>query len=194
MENHNTHLGPGFTLKDLVSAPANVAVFWGLLGPGGFNSLYQMTFLQWNHFSPCGLRTSRTPLCSWGFALPTRAPPGMELQSCSLSLPLFTVLMEFKPSPFSLFSLVPVSVSNFPLSLQLLLGRGAFPIISPSPDPQSQSSLCLQKRLPARPIAGFSLPKFTSLCHVPAELCGSGCADCCVDPPISLLGDRKSVV
>ena len=26
----------------------------------------------------------RTPLCSWGFALPTRAPPGIELQSFRL--------------------------------------------------------------------------------------------------------------
>ena len=39
-------------------------------------------------FSPSGLRTSRTPLCSWGFALPTRAPPGRELRSCSLCAPL----------------------------------------------------------------------------------------------------------
>ncbi|VFV36856.1 Hypothetical predicted protein, partial [Lynx pardinus] len=75
MENHNTHLAPAFNLKDLIPAPVNVAVFWGLLGPGGFNSLYHMSFQQWNRFSPCGPRTSRTLLCSWGFALPTRAPP-----------------------------------------------------------------------------------------------------------------------
>ena len=33
MENHNTHLAPGFTLNDLVPAPANVVpsqVHWGL--------------------------------------------------------------------------------------------------------------------------------------------------------------------
>ncbi|VFV29798.1 Hypothetical predicted protein, partial [Lynx pardinus] len=84
MENHNTHLAPGFTLNDLAPAPVNVAAFRGLLGPGGFNSLYQMSFQQWNCFSPCGLRTSRTTLSSWGFALPTRAPPGIELRSCSL--------------------------------------------------------------------------------------------------------------
>ena len=54
MENHNTHLAPGFTLNDLDPAPANVAIFWGLLGPGGFNSLYQMSFQQWNRF--CGQR------------------------------------------------------------------------------------------------------------------------------------------
>ncbi|VFV17899.1 Hypothetical predicted protein [Lynx pardinus] len=79
IENHNTHLAPGFTVNDLVPAPANVGVLWGLLGPGGFNSLYQMSLQQWNRFFPCGMRASRTPLCSWGFALPTRASPGIEL-------------------------------------------------------------------------------------------------------------------
>ena len=77
MENRNTHLAPGFTLNNLVPAPANVAAFRGLLGPGGFNSLYQMPYQQWNRFSPCGQRTSWTPLCSWGFTFPTRASPGM---------------------------------------------------------------------------------------------------------------------
>ena len=118
MENYNTHLAPGFTLNDLAPAPVNVAAFRGLLGSGGFNSLYQMSFQHWNRFSPYGLRTSWTPCRSWGFSFPTRAPP-------AFALPLFTVLMEFKPSPFSLFSLVPVAVYNFLLSLQLLLGRGA---------------------------------------------------------------------
>ena len=51
MENHDTHLAPGFTLNDLVPAPANMVIFWGLLGPGGFNSLYQMSFQQWSCFS-----------------------------------------------------------------------------------------------------------------------------------------------
>ncbi|XP_078290118.1 uncharacterized protein LOC132677163 isoform X2 [Panthera onca] len=78
MENCNTHLPLGFTLNNLAPAPANVAAFQGLLGPGGFNSLYEMSFQQWNHFSPCGLRTSWTPLCSWGFTFPTRAPPGFH--------------------------------------------------------------------------------------------------------------------
>ena len=75
-------------------------VYWAQVA----SSLYQISFQQWNHFSLCGPRTSRTPLCSWGFTFPTRAPPGMELWSHSLltfALPLFTVLMEFKPSPFS---------------------------------------------------------------------------------------------
>ncbi|VFV40837.1 Hypothetical predicted protein, partial [Lynx pardinus] len=75
MENRNTHLAPGFTFNNLAPAPAIVAAFRRLLGPGGFNSLYQMSFQQWNRFSTCGLRTSRTPLRSWGFSFPTRAPP-----------------------------------------------------------------------------------------------------------------------
>ena len=36
---------------------------------------------------PCGWRTSQTPLCSWGFTLPTRAPPVIELRSCRLCTP-----------------------------------------------------------------------------------------------------------
>ena len=35
VENHNTCLAPGFTLNDLVLAPVNVVVPWGLLGLGG---------------------------------------------------------------------------------------------------------------------------------------------------------------
>ena len=58
MENRSIHLAPGFTVNDLAPAPVNVAAFRGLLGPGGFNSLYQMSFQQWNCFSPYGLRTS----------------------------------------------------------------------------------------------------------------------------------------
>ena len=144
-----------------------------------------MSFQQWNRFSLCGPRTSQTPLCSWGFALPSGAPPVIELWSCRLPLfPLFTVLMEFKPSPFSFlpFSSVPAAVSNFRLSLQLLLGRGAFHIFSPP----SPSSLHTQKLLPV--LRSFSLSKFSSLRRVPAEFCGSGCADCCVNPQISFLG------
>ena len=108
--------------------------------------------------------------------------------------PLFPVLMEFEPSPFfspfSHFSLVPAAVSNFPLSLQLLLGRGAFPVCSPPP--QSLSSLLLQKGF--RTFQGFLLPKFSSLCGIPTEFCGSGCADCCVNPQISFLSVQNGLV
>ena len=88
MENRNIHLTPGFTLSNLAPAPANVSAFWGLMGPGGFNSLYQVSFQQWNLFSPCDPRTSRTPLCSWRFTFPTRALPGIKLRSCSFCAPL----------------------------------------------------------------------------------------------------------
>ena len=100
VENHNTHLAPGFILNILVLTPANV-VLRGPLTPltVGCHSLYQMSSQQWNHHSLCGRRTS---LCSWGFALPTRAPPGIELWSFRLCPPpVYRVLMEFKPSPFS---------------------------------------------------------------------------------------------
>ena len=119
-------------------------------------------------------------------------PEHHQVWSCGVAafaLPLFTVLMEFKPSPFSLFSLVPVAVSNFPLSLQLLLGRGAFPV--GSPPPRSPSSLCPQERFPT--FRGFLLPKFSSPCRVPAEFCGSGCADCCVNPQVSFLGEQDGL-
>ncbi|XP_044910968.1 uncharacterized protein LOC123384650 isoform X2 [Felis catus] len=52
VENGNTRLAPGFTLHDLVPAPANVAAFRGLPGPGGFNSLHQMSFRQRSRLSP----------------------------------------------------------------------------------------------------------------------------------------------
>ena len=62
IENHNIYLAPGFTRNDLAPAPVNVATFWGLLGPGSFKSLYQISFQQWNCFFSCGPRTSQTPL------------------------------------------------------------------------------------------------------------------------------------
>ena len=101
MENYNTRLAPAFTLNKLALAPVNVAACRGLLGPGGFNSLYQMSLQQWNRFAVCGLRTSPTPLCSWGFAFPTRHCQVLSCGVGAFALPLFTVLMEFKPSPLS---------------------------------------------------------------------------------------------
>ena len=44
MENHNTHLAPGFTLNDLVPAPVNVVVLWGLLGLGGHTTSTKCPF------------------------------------------------------------------------------------------------------------------------------------------------------
>ena len=100
-KNHNTHLAPVFSFNHLVPALVNVAIFCGLLGPSGFNSLYQMSFQQWNRFSPCGLRISWTPFCSWDSPFP---PEHLQVSSCGVAafaLPLFTVLVEFTYSPFS---------------------------------------------------------------------------------------------
>ena len=88
MENHNTHLATVFAFNDLVPAPANVVVLQGLLGLGG-------------HTTPTRCPPAGAPplpmwpednwpsLCSWGSALPTRAPPGNKLQSFRLCHPLF---------------------------------------------------------------------------------------------------------
>ena len=185
MENRNTHLAPGFTLNDLVPAPANVVVLPGPLGPlGDPHSLYQVSSQQGNRLSTCGLKNPGLHSAPGDSPFP---PEHHQVSSCGVSgsaLPLFIVLVEFKPSPFSLFSSVPAAVSTFPFSLQLLW-RGAFPIFPPSP-----SSLLKQKQLPA--LCSFS--PSSPLCHIPAEFCGSGCADCCVDPQISFLSVQDSLV
>ena len=167
MENNNTHLAPGFTLNNLVPAPANVVVLPGPLGPlGDPHSLYQVSSQQGNRLSTCGLKNPGLHSAPGDSPFP---PEHHQVSSCGVSgsaLPLFIVLVEFKPSPFSLFSSVPAAVSTFPFSLQLLW-RGAFPI---SPPPPSPSSLCRQKQLPA--LHSFSLPQFISLFHVPAKFSG----------------------
>ena len=88
MENHNTHLVPGFTLNGLVPAPANVVVLQGpLRACRRPHSLYPLSSQQ-GTASPLWPENPQTSFCSWGFALPTRAPPGIKLQSCSLCAPL----------------------------------------------------------------------------------------------------------
>ena len=120
MANHNTRLVPGFTLNFLVPTSANVAVLQGLLGPlsmgvGGRGALPLPNVL------PEGLLPlpmwpedpSDLTICSQGFILPSRAPPGIELQSFRLcTFPVDRVLMEFKASPFS-FLLSPFFVKSF---------------------------------------------------------------------------------
>ena len=97
--------------------------------------------------------------------------------------------MEFKPSPFS-FLFSPFIVQSLWLFLifhflSSCLWWGCFPHMLPRSS-LSPSSLHMQKWLPD--LRGRSLPKFTSLCCVPAGFCGSGCADFCVNPQISFLG------
>ena len=101
MENHNTHLSPGFTLNNLVPAPVKVAVFRGLLGPGGFNSLYQSPSSSETAF-PRVARERPGPQSVPGDS--PFPPEHRQVWSCGVAafaLPLFTVLMEFKPAPFA---------------------------------------------------------------------------------------------
>ena len=102
----------------------------------------------------CGLRNSRTPLCSWGFALPTRVLPGIELQSFRLcTAPVYRVLMEFKPSPFSFLPFLssPLCALSFLSSCFAGGGRGMLSRIPPVSvlSPQAKKLLA---------IPGFSLP------------------------------------
>ena len=141
-----------------------------------------------NCLSSCVPRTPWIPLSSWGFALPTRAPPGNKLLSFRLCAPLvYRVLMEVKPSPFFLSCGVLCRCFHSFFSLQLLLGGLFSHTLTLSP-----SSLHKQTQLPA--LRGFSLPQFTSPRCVPAEFCGSGCADCCVDPHISFLDVQNGLL
>ena len=125
-------------------------------------------------------------LCSWEFTLPTGALPGIELRSFRLCAP--PVLMEFNPPLFSFLPSLFSPSQTLPFLPNCFCGGG---LLSHSL-PLSLSSLHKQKQLPA--FCGFSLLQFTSLCRVPAEFCGSGCADCCVNPQISFLGVQDGLV
>ena len=69
MENHNTHLVPGFTLHILFPALATVVVLRGPLGPcplGRPHSLFHISSQQGNSLSPCGPRTPQTSFSVFG--------------------------------------------------------------------------------------------------------------------------------
>ena len=85
MENHNTHLAPGFTLNDLVPAPASVVVLLGPLGSlpvWGPHSLYQMSSPQGNCLSPCGLKTPGLHSAPGGSSF---SPEHLQVLSCGVS-------------------------------------------------------------------------------------------------------------
>ena len=88
MENHNTHLAPAFTLNDLVLAPVNVAIYWGLLGPRGLQQSLPNVLPAVEPLFPVWPKNLLDPTLCLGIHLPTRTPPGMELRSCSLCAPL----------------------------------------------------------------------------------------------------------
>ena len=103
MENHNTPLAPGFTPKDLVPVAANVAVLWGLLGPGSLTASTKCPSSSGTTF-PCVASEPPGP-----HSAPGDSPFPAEhrqVSSCGVAafaLPLFTVLMEFQPFSFSPF-------------------------------------------------------------------------------------------
>ena len=101
MENHNTHLAPGLTPNDLVPAPVNVAILWGLLGPGSLTASTKCPSSSGTTSS----RVAREPPQPHCAPEDSPFPPEhCQVWSCGVAafaLPLFTVLMEFKASPFS---------------------------------------------------------------------------------------------
>ena len=84
-----TPVAPGFTLNDLVPAPANVVVLLGPLGLAFVGPTQPLPGVlpAGEPALPVWLEEPRTPLCFWGFSLPTRATPGIELWSFRLCPP-----------------------------------------------------------------------------------------------------------
>ena len=98
MTNHNTHLAPGFTLNVLASTPVNVAILWGLLCLTNVLPAGETPLPVWPK-DPSDLA-----LCIQGFALPTGAPPGIELQSFRLCTPpVHIVFMKLSPLLFPFY-------------------------------------------------------------------------------------------
>ncbi|XP_047735391.1 uncharacterized protein LOC125177129 isoform X3 [Prionailurus viverrinus] len=89
---------PGFTLNDLVPTPANVAVFRGLLGPGGFNRLYQNVLPAMEPLLPVWPKTLPDPILLLEIrpSPPPQSTARYQLQSCRLCAPLRSLseLME----------------------------------------------------------------------------------------------------
>ena len=130
-------------------------------------------------------------LCSWGFAPPTRAPPGIELQSFRLcTSPVYKVLMEFKLSPFSFLPLLFSPCGCFHsdiFSPAAFREGGAFPIFFPI------SILSPQAKIAPCPLRLLSPPFYLFMLHTCRIVC-SGCADCCVNPQVSFLGVHNGLV
>ena len=86
----------------LVPTTANVVVLQGLLESACGVATQPLPSILPIGELPLPLWPSDFTVCSWGFALPTRAPSGIELRSFRLfPSPVYRVLMQVKPSPFS---------------------------------------------------------------------------------------------
>ena len=190
-----------------VPIPANVAVFWVLLGTfpvGRLYSLYQMHSMQGGCFSSCGIWTPQTPLSAPG-DLPyflTRALPSTELWNLRLLDPLFVKFWWYRnPLLFSHYGfgeqiscLIPCKCFQS-LSLFIDSFRGVLllqdPIVPHSPS-FFFSILFSQKQLPT--LCSFSHLQVPSLHLTPAEFCFSSYADCCVNPEINFLDVENGLV
>ena len=140
MVNYNTHLAPGFTLNVLVPTPANVVVLQGLLGPllwGGCTASIKCPLLpKWPKTSLSAPGDSPFPpeqgVKWWNFRL--GAPP------------VYRVLMEFKPFPFSFLPFFFPCGCFHSSSFQLLSSGGgdAYSVFSPISilSPQAKTSPC----------------------------------------------------
>ena len=98
------------------------------------------------------------------------------MEFLTLHSPVYGVLMVLNLFPFALSCPGPCGCFHS-FSFSPAAFRSAFPVLSP----MSLSSLHKQKQFPT--LQCFSLPQFTSPCHVPAEFCGSNYADCCTNLP-----------
>ena len=89
-ENHNTHLAPGFTLHDLVPAPANMVVLWDLLG--WLHGLYEMSSQQ-GTASPHVAQVLSGPHSAPGDS--PFPPEHCQVSSCGVSVSVFPMFIEF---------------------------------------------------------------------------------------------------
>ena len=114
------------------------------------------------HLSPCGPKDILDlTICSWGFSLPTRALPSIELQSFRVCAPLFIgVLMVSKLSPFSFLPyLYPYGcLDSFSFSPAAVMGS-AFPVLFFLSPPLSASK---NSSLPSVPSLSPSSPLCTA--------------------------------
>ena len=118
MENHNTHLTPGFTLNDLFQ----------------HQRMWLFSGVCWDQVAST-VSTKCPSNSGTAFSRVAQEPPGphstpgdfpfpaehLQVSSCRVAdstLPLFIVLMQFKPSPFS-FLLSPFSFLLSPFSFLL---------------------------------------------------------------------------
>ena len=105
MEKHNTRLAPGFihpqrpcsSTSECGCSPGPT----GALPLGDPLSLYQVSSQQGNCLSPCGLKTPGLHSAPGDSPFPPEHRQVWSCRAAAFELPLFMVLVEFKPSPFS---------------------------------------------------------------------------------------------